>query len=109
MSGATHQTSPQSCDFLNLRRLPARLTVSQAAVLLGFADHDIPLLVRAKLLTPLGNPKPNAPKYYCAAELERRSQDYKWLDKATAAIARHWRNRKRSVPQALSEAPTEPI
>ena len=36
--------------FLQTRRLPARLTVPQVAVILGFQPCDIPVLVSKKLL-----------------------------------------------------------
>jgi len=39
------------------------------SVLLGFQEHDITPLVAAKLLTPLGKPAPNAPKYCAAIDL----------------------------------------
>jgi hypothetical protein len=34
--------------------LPGRVNTSEAALLLGFQEHDIALLVAAKLLGPLG-------------------------------------------------------
>jgi hypothetical protein len=52
--------------LLNCRRLPGRLNTTEAAVLLGFQEHDIPVLIAGKLLTPLGRPAPNAPKYFAA-------------------------------------------
>jgi hypothetical protein len=57
-------------SILNLLRLPARLHVGQVAELLGFADHDIPVLVRHGALSPLGKPQPNAQKWFAAAEIE---------------------------------------
>ena len=47
--------------LLNCRRLPARLSTGETAVLLGFQEHDIAPLVAAKLLAPLGKPATNAP------------------------------------------------
>ncbi|MGO9203867.1 MAG: hypothetical protein ACLQM8_25385 [Limisphaerales bacterium] len=43
---------------------PARLTASKTAKLLGFAGHDVPVLVASGLLKPLGNPSPNSPKFW---------------------------------------------
>lgn len=82
--------SQNGIELLNLRRLPARLDVRQVACVLGFAEHDVPVLVKAKLLSPLGNPKPNSPKYYWAVEIEQLTRDRKWLDRATKVIADHW-------------------
>ena len=42
--------------FLNLVNLPARATAEQAAGLLGFAPHEIPILTARGLLKPLGHP-----------------------------------------------------
>jgi hypothetical protein len=36
------------------RGLPARIDVAATAKLLGFAEHDIPILMAAGKLTPLG-------------------------------------------------------
>ena len=48
--------SNQARELLNLRRLPAMLNMAQTAVMLGLAEHDIPVLVRHGLLQPLGDP-----------------------------------------------------
>ena len=77
--------------LLNCHRLPARLNTSEAAVLLGFQEHDVASLVAAKLLTPLGKPAPNAPKYFAAIEVLACSDNRDWLSQATKAIAKHCR------------------
>jgi hypothetical protein len=53
---------------LNLIRLPARLNVEQAATLLGFRVLEIPILLKARLLKPLGDPAPNGRKYFSTAD-----------------------------------------
>jgi hypothetical protein len=78
-----------------MQRLPARLDVQQAALLLGFAEHDIPVLIKVRLLKPLGSPAPNGIKWFSAAELEALAQDRAWLDRATKAVQAHWKNRNR--------------
>jgi hypothetical protein len=35
--------------------------------------HDIPVLVKSKMLKPLGNPPQQAVKYFAAAEIEKLS------------------------------------
>ncbi len=77
-------------DLLNCRRLPGRLNTAEAAVLLGFQEHDISTLVSAKCLSPLGKPAPNAPKYFAAAEIATLAQDRDWLGQATKALAKFW-------------------
>ena len=76
--------------FLNTRRLPARLSAEQTAALLGFSNHDIPVLAANKLLRPLGKPTPNSPKYFAAAEIEVICQNTEWLAKATKTMVEHW-------------------
>jgi hypothetical protein len=76
--------------LLNCHRLPARLNTSEVAVLLGFQEHDIAPLVVAKLLTPLGKPAPNAPKYFAAIEVLACAENRDWLSHATKTIAKHW-------------------
>jgi hypothetical protein len=77
-------------------RLPARLDAPQTAQLLGFSEHDIPVLIRLRLLKPLGNPPPNGHNYFATVELERLAQDPNWLDKATRAVIQHWQSKNRS-------------
>jgi hypothetical protein len=81
--------------LLNCRRLPGRLNTTEAAVLLGFQEHDIPALVAAKCLSPLGKPAPNAPKYFAAAEILAFAQDRDWLDRATKSLAKFWVEKNR--------------
>ena len=50
-------------ELLNLRRLPARLNAEEAAAILGFKSHDIPLLIRAGLLKPLASGPRNSVKF----------------------------------------------
>ncbi len=73
------------------RRLPARLTAVETAALLGFAEHDMPILMRAKLLKPLGKPEPKASKYFATMEILKLAEDREWLDKATKAVASYWK------------------
>ena len=92
---------PERQQFLNLRRAPARLNAEEAAWFLGFLPHEIPVLMSAKLLKPLGTPAANGCKYFPATDLESLRDDPKWLAQASNAIVRHWRdknNRKGRQP-----------
>jgi len=73
-------------------QLPARLTVEQVAWLLNCQAHDVPILVSARLLKPLGNPPPNGIKFFATVEIVELSKDRNWLAKATNAVNLHWRN-----------------
>jgi hypothetical protein len=84
---------------------PARLNVEQVAWALNCQVHDVPVLVTARLLKPLGNPPPNAVKYFAATEVAELSKDRNWLGKVTQAINLHWRNQNlRKKSRAANEA-----
>ena len=82
--------NPEARSVLTLALLPARLNAEQAAILLGFSAHDIPTLVTARLLRPLGTARHNTVKYYATVDLLRLREDAKWLAKATEAVSAHW-------------------
>jgi len=79
-----------------LGKAPARLSIEQAAWVLGFHEHDIPVLVSVGLLKPLGRPAKNGSKYYAFVELESLRSDTRWLAKACDAISNHWRGKNAS-------------
>src|SRR5277367_1198128 len=88
--------------FLSLLgQLPARLTAEQAGWVLNCQPHDIPALIHARLLKPLGNPSANGTKYFATADLLEIAKDRSWLVKMTAAINTHWQaqnGRKKLTP-----------
>ena len=95
-------------QFLSLLgRLPARLTAEQVAWVLNCQPHDVPVLVAARLLKPLGNAPPNSVKYFSASELLEQMADRTWLAKMTNAVNLHWRKkneRKRNCEQPFAVA-----
>lgn len=91
--------------LLNCRRLPARLNTTETAVLLGVQEHDIAPLIAAKLLTPLGKPAPNAPKYFAAVEIVERMESTGWLSEATKALARRWSAKNSRKGQRATASP----
>lgn len=87
-------------QFLSLMpQLPARLTVEQTGWVLGCAAHDVPVLVSARLLKPLGNPAPNAVKFFARADVLELTNDRAWLIKMTNAIGQHWQHKNASRRQ----------
>jgi hypothetical protein len=70
------------------RGLPACLDVETTAKLLGIAVSDIQVLMAAGKLTPLGDPAPNAPKWFAAVETIRLATDQDGLHQATKEIAK---------------------
>jgi hypothetical protein len=73
-----------------LGQLPARLTAEQAAWVLNCQPHDIPSLVAAKLLKPLGNPPSNGIKFFATADLLEAAKDRAWLARMSSTIYQHW-------------------
>ena len=76
-----------------LNQVPARLTAEQAAWVLNCQPHDVPILVSARLLKPLGNPPPNSVKFYAASELLELVKDRAWLAKVTNVLNQHWQKK----------------
>ena len=84
-----------------LGHAPARLTVEQTAWVLNCQTHDVPILVAARLLRPLGNPPPNGTKYFSTADVLELTKDRSWLGKITNTVCLHWQKknaRKRGGP-----------
>lgn len=93
MLAAKNHNQNEVLAILNSRRLPGRLNTTETSVLLGFQEHDIPVLVANRLLVPLGKPAPNAPKYFASAQVANLADDAEWLGKATRAVAAHWQKK----------------
>ncbi|MGA3266270.1 MAG: hypothetical protein ABSE16_05555 [Verrucomicrobiota bacterium] len=86
-------------SVLFLPRLPARLDVNQAAEVLGFLPHEVPVLMKVGLLRPLGRPAANGHKFFCAAEVLELSDNRDWLSRATSAISKRWQERNRAAKE----------
>ncbi|MDB6028305.1 MAG: hypothetical protein JWM68_4528 [Verrucomicrobiales bacterium] len=93
---------------LSVFRLPARLDAEQAATILGFNDHDISVLIAARLLKPLGNPSPNGPKHFATVQLQQFAQDPTWLHKATKVVADTWKVKNAKKKQVVAEPALTP-
>jgi hypothetical protein len=89
--------------------LPARLDVATTAKLLGFAKHDIQILMAVGKLMPLGDPAANAPKWFAAVEVIRLATDREWLHKATKELSKYWRHkrdRRQTHDSIIADGPT---
>lgn len=71
--------------------LPARVDAEQAGWLLNCLPHNIPMLVAARLLKPLGNPPASGCKFFSTAEILELSKDKVWLGRMSNALYRYWR------------------
>src|SRR5512137_1859318 len=94
-------------EFLNLKTFPARLTSEQVAWLIGCQPHNIPALVAAKQLKPLGPAPVNAVKYFCTAEVLELCRDRNWLARVTTAVQKDWarRNARYTAPAGATAVP----
>ncbi len=86
-----------------LGQLPARLTAEQSAWVLNCQPQDVPVLVAARLLKPLGNPQPNHVKFFAALERLEQVKDRTWLAKVTNALNHHWQKKNAAKKNALAE------
>jgi hypothetical protein len=81
-------------QFLRLLgQIPARLTAEQTAWVLNCQPHDIPVLVAARLLKPLGNPQPNSVKYFASVEVLELAKERGWLARMTTILSQHWQKK----------------
>jgi hypothetical protein len=76
-----------------LGKIPARLVSEQVAWILNCQSHDVPVLVAARLLKPLGNPSVNGVKFFAASDILELSNDRMWLSKMTNSICQHWQKK----------------
>jgi len=72
---------------------PARILAEEAAWYLGFAVHDIPVLISAGLLKPLGHPPASGTKFFATVKLQELHNDVNWLARASDAIVKHWQTK----------------
>src|SRR5437867_10357028 len=98
--------NPERKELLSLKTSPARLNAEETAWYLGFASHDVPILVAAGLLRPLGRPPRASTKYFATATLEQLRSDVKWLARASDVIVGHWQMKNGRTPtEACAESP----
>jgi hypothetical protein len=87
---------PSENGILNVRRIPARIDSRMTATILGFQEHDIPVLVSAGFLSPLGKPVQNSTKYFARCDIDASAENPKWLWKATQVVYDHWKIKNNS-------------
>lgn len=85
-----------------LGQVPARLTAEQAAWVLNCQPHDVPILVAARLLKPLGNLPPNSVKFFAASDVLELAKDRAWLARMTNALNQHWQRKNAAKQERLS-------
>jgi hypothetical protein len=85
--------TPEQFQLLDVRRPPGRLTIDEAGACLGFAVHEMRVLLSARHIRPLGNPLPTGCKHFSSVEIERLRCDTEWLAGASDCIAAAWHER----------------
>ncbi len=85
--------NPEREKYLNLRTKPGKVTAEEAAWHLGFLTHEIPMLMAAGLLQPLGEPAENGVKFFASNDLDKLNQDRAWLSKACNVVVKYWKER----------------
>ena len=88
---------------------PPRRSSGHSARVLNCQPHDVPILVAARLLKPLGNPPPNSVKYFAASELLELVEDRTWLAKVTNAVNQHWQRRNAAKKNGLMDNLVKPL
>jgi hypothetical protein len=85
--------NPEREKYLNLHTKPGKVTAEEASWHLGFLTHEIPMLMAAGLLPPLGEPPDNGVKFFSTKELDKLNQDMAWQAKACDAVVKYWKDR----------------
>lgn len=79
--------------FMNSRHWPARLNKQQVCWLLNCELHDLPALMKERLLVPLGRPADNGRKFFDPEAILANAQDRKWLVRMSEVIRTNWQDR----------------
>ena len=88
-----------------LKKTYTEQVVPELVRLHGYKNkHEIPRLVTAGLLKPLGHPARNSTKFFATETLEQFRRDEKWLARASDAIASYWRERNARKQKARGRA-----
>ena len=86
--------NPEHREFLNLRRLPGSISAEQAAILLGVAEPNIPVLVSKGFLRPLASPlSANAPRRFSSTVVEKLAGDAAEMNRMQQILTKHHRSR----------------
>ena len=95
-------------QFLNLKTLPARIKVEEVGWYLGFAPHEITILMSEGLLKPLGHPPTTGVKHFSSVVLEELRRDPKWLARASDCVVHYWKSRNEKKTAHRGASPSAP-
>jgi hypothetical protein len=101
-SGKAGRALTQTFSFFG--QLPGRVDAENAAKLLGFSPHDIPILIANGFLKPLADPAPNATKYFATVDIQTLVSDRTWLNRATHCVYEYWKGKNAQKAALKQEA-----
>ena len=93
-------------DLFNCRRLPARLTIEQVALLLGFQVYEILILVRHGRIKCINYQSRNSRKYFHGAYILSLAADGDFVEKASKAVAKEVRENNRKAGEVVEKTET---
>jgi len=71
----------------------ARINVEDVAMILNVPVGGIRVLIKHRLLEPLGSPRANAVRWFARVVIMRLAQDEKFLHKMTLCLEKYYRER----------------
>jgi hypothetical protein len=89
-------------DFLQLPRIPAVISLQECAWLTGFSEEEVSILIAARILSPLSNPRLNEKRTFASVAVEKFARDLSELTRARTAIRAYWQKKNRSRRNSLS-------
>lgn len=75
------------------------------AAFLGFEPDQITVLIKNRLLKPLGRPAPTGDKFFAKIELDKLKADKEWLSKVTLAVTDYWKAKNARKSKAANQTP----
>jgi len=93
--------SADNLDLFNCRRLPARLTIEQVALLLGFQVYEILILVRQGKIKCVNFQSRNSRKFFHGQYILKLAEDGDFVEKASKSVAKSVRENNRKVEPTI--------
>jgi len=88
-------------DLFQCRRLPARITIDQVAMLLGFQVYEILILVRQGKIKCVNYQSRNSRKYFHGQYVLKLAEDGDFVEKASKLVAKAVRENNRKAVESV--------
>ena len=90
------QADKQPATFPKLfEQYGARMTIEEGGKVLRLCDYDAKLMIREKVLVPLGKPARNAVKWFSTYTVAELSENTDWLSRMTKVCQQRGINRNK--------------